>query len=637
MNIAAIRNSALSSIDEQNNLPTWKGGAWPGGSSFSNSGVSGLGVSGQYLQGLINLISDGNITLIQNGQQITISGSSQNSQLIGSYVSGLGIANNLLTGGIILSGLGSISLSQNGQIIYISGGNSQISDYFGVTGIRISGDSISGAISLAQAGNVYLIQNGNNIIISGKESLSSGITTGVVLGGVTGVGVSGNFTTGGINILSAGSISLIQNGQDITISGNESSQNNTQPIILSASASGYHISLIGSGGQTLTSGSLNPIFWSGIIRSNNLKWSNTEPSKIYISGAAGYYNLSANINLGINNVFDTYSWVRNGTEVLSSNNSSLANIYLSSNDYIEYCINPYTGSYISGNGYTDIIRIPDTAVLDIKNEKFSPNNIPGLIRWYSSSSGVLNSSGNPCSHGEPIYIWKDSSPNSKDIQSSNGNRPIYLSGIYNYNIPSIDFLSTGNFTGIMNLGEESCINSITIIARRNRKYTTGFGQIFNHDILNTNTTNLLNLHCPYSNGQTYLDLGTVPNQRINGIAQVYNSGIYDTIVSKRKENSSELIINGRQFLSANSSSWVEFINATGLLSLGGQYGQSTSIANAYFTDFLIYNRDLSAGELSLIDQYLGNYEVNYTININSQQTQSTESIGGILYLFNNFY
>ena len=50
MNIAAIRNSALSSIDEQNNLPTWKGGAWPGGSSLSSSGVSGLGVSGQYLR-----------------------------------------------------------------------------------------------------------------------------------------------------------------------------------------------------------------------------------------------------------------------------------------------------------------------------------------------------------------------------------------------------------------------------------------------------------------------------------------------------------------------------------------------------------------------------------------------------------
>lgn len=355
MNIAAIRNSALSSIDEQNNLPTWKGGAWPGGSSLSSSGVSGLGVSGQYLQGLINLISDGNITLIQNGQQITVSGSSQNSQLIGSYVSGLGIANNLLTGAITLSGLGSISLSQNGQIIYISGGNSQISDYFGVTGIRVSGDSISGAISFTQAGNVYLIQNGNNIIISGKESLSTGSSTGVAIGGVTGVGVSGNFTTGGINLKSAGSITLFQDGQDITISGNISSQGGT---VISSTGDGIYISLGNTGGQILNSGVFNAINWNSGIRSGILSFNQTEPSKIYIqTGCSGYYSISAYVNLNNNDLFDNYVWKKNGTNYLTNKSSNIANAYLNDGDYLEFYVNPVYSTSISGDINCDISNI----------------------------------------------------------------------------------------------------------------------------------------------------------------------------------------------------------------------------------------------------------------------------------------
>lgn len=303
MNIAAIRNSALSSIDEKNNLPTWKGGAWPGDSSFSNSGVSGLGVSGQYLQGLINLISNGNISLIQNGQQITISGSNQNSQIIGSYVSGLGIANNLLTGAVILSGLGSISLSQNNQIIYISGGNSQISDYFGVTGIRISGDSISGAISFTQAGNVYLIQNGNNIIISGSTSAQGGGT------------------------------------------------------VITSTGDGIYISLGNTGGQVLNSGVFNAINWNSGIRSGILTFNQSEPSKIYIqTGCSGYYSISAYVNLNNNDLFDNYVWKKNGNSYLTNKSSNIANTYLNDGDYLEYYINPVNSTSISGNINCDIVN-----------------------------------------------------------------------------------------------------------------------------------------------------------------------------------------------------------------------------------------------------------------------------------------
>lgn len=429
------------------------------------------------------------------------------------------------------------------------------------------------------------------------------------------------------------------------ISGVGGGGNSNQIINLISSASGHYISLLGSGGQILISGSLNPIFWTGFQRRNNLTWSDLDPSKLTIPGTSeGYYNLSAHINLGINSVFDTYAWIKNGTEILSSNNSSLANVYLSSGDYIEYCINSNTGSYISGNCSADIVRIPDTAVLDVKNEEFSPNNIPGLIRWYSASSGALNISGNQCLNGEEVYTWKNLASNpytQGDVGATQTFKSIYYTGSNSSPFPYLDFAGSGYYSGIYNFIQEGINNSLTIIIKRNRKFTTGNANIYSTAVSPdyTSANKRIVILLPYVNQTNYIQLGNDTSQTITSTnIPVFNSGEWDIIKICRKQSSADITINGKSYSSVSSNNWINFPDQTGFFAIGS-YSDSTLGVNceSYITDFLMYNRDLSAGELSLIDQYLGNYEVNYTINVNSQQTQSTESIGGILYLFNNFY
>ena len=375
-------------------------------------------------------------------------------------------------------------------------------------------------------------------------------------------------------------------------------------------SSGCYLSLSGSGGQYLNSGTPNAIFWNGIIRNQNISWNNSEPSKIYINNASGYYNISADISLDSNSVFDTYFWIKNGNKSLSNNNSNISNVYLNSGDYIEYYINSYTGTNISGNISCDIVRIPEQPAISISTKLFSPLDIPGCVRWYSASSGVLNSGGNPCSQGEEVYILKNLAQNSYingDISSHTYSRSIYLTGILNGSFPVLDFQSSGTYTGISNLRLEGLQNSFTIITKRNKKFTTGSANIF--QIGNNSTTNRLTLHAPFSNGTTYCDAGNATSLRLNGECQINNSGEWDIIIAKRRQSSSEFIINNRQYLNINSSSWPNFNNETGLFCLGTSFPTPDHNAdcNSYITDFLMYNRDLSAGELSLIDQYLGGY------------------------------
>lgn len=625
MNIAAIRNSALSSIDEKNNLPTWKGGAWPGGSSIGNSGVSGLGVSGQYLQGLINLVSNGNISLIQNGQQITISGSNQNSQIIGSYVSGLGIANNLLTGAVILSGLGSISLSQNGQIIYISGngGNSQISDYFGVTGIRISGDSISGAISFAQAGNVYLIQNGNNIIISGKESSSTGSLTGIVFGGVTGVGVSGNFTTGGINLLSAGSITLIQNGQNITISGSSTSQGGT---VISSTGDGIYISLGNTGGQILNSGAFNAINWNSGIRSGILTFDQNEPSKIYIqTGCSGYYNISAYVNLNNNDLFDNYVWKKNGTNYLTNKSSNIANAYLNDGDYLEFYVNPVYSTSISGNINCDISNIkvisPEFNLptgsgylyndgngnISWKNQiiNLSPLQIPKLIAWFSASSGILNSNNNICSNGEEIFKIKNIKNENDMIFRDN----IFSSGIKlftgtsEYPYPFIHISGKHSFTGIFNPSGYNIYRDYTFVSFSKKNNETGINYLFYTSGVNNSNINNRIVAIPNHSDQTmYFDVGSTA-YRLNSIGGSRNND-WNSHYFIKKDSNIKYLLNGNLINYSNNNGYPKIDNGT---SIGIWFGFPGIITNNYFSDILFFGKDLNSNDINILEKYFNNY------------------------------
>lgn len=199
--------------------------------------------------------------------------------------------------------------------------------------------SISGEAIISGRG-IEVSQTGNTIMIKGQP------------GGVTGIGKPGQLVTGGIEVISAGSVTILQSGTKIWISGEAMSGINPGIFI---SSTGTFISL-NSTGQTLNAGTTTPINWSNTIRYSNLYLADS--SRIYIDDNAGYYNLSAKLNSNTYNFNDEFAWRRNGTEILSNNNSSVTNTYLNANDYVEFIVNSYSGTTLS-TSYCDIVKIPD--------------------------------------------------------------------------------------------------------------------------------------------------------------------------------------------------------------------------------------------------------------------------------------
>lgn len=261
-----------------------------------------------------------------------------------------------------------------------------------LNGISAFGYPIISGNAIISGSGISVSQQDNIIIVAGTQG-------GTTLGGITGVGVSGNFTTGGINLLAEGSITLTQSGQNIIIGGGGGGGG----TVITSTGDGIYLSLGNTGGQILSSGVFNAINWSSGIRSGILTFNQSSPSKIYIqTGCSGYYSISAYVNLNQNDLFDNYVWKKNGNNYLTNKSSNIVNTYLNDGDYLEFYINPIYSTSISGDINCDISNIKT-----ITNKSNLPNSGNGYlhkdnngnINWNSIFCKMIQVSGVPVLHG----------------------------------------------------------------------------------------------------------------------------------------------------------------------------------------------------------------------------------------------
>lgn len=113
-----------------------------------------------------------------------------------------------ISGHAYISGSGIEVIQENDTIIL-----KNIQQPGGVTGVGLSGQLTTGGITLYQAGNIFITQSDQNIIISGSGA------SDLLHGGVTGIGVSGDFLTGAIKTTGVGTVSVFTQYDTLFISG----------------------------------------------------------------------------------------------------------------------------------------------------------------------------------------------------------------------------------------------------------------------------------------------------------------------------------------------------------------------------------------------------------------------------------
>jgi hypothetical protein len=234
-------------------------------------------------------------------------------------------------------------------------------------------------------------------------------------------------------------------------------------------------------------------------------------------------------------------------------------------------------------------KLNSTSILRPYSNTFTPSNITGLLAWWKSDAGVLNASDATAANTDPVKTWQDQSGNARHLQQGTaGNRPTLNTTAFNS--PVIDFnealghflittttqpADTAPYTIFLTWAPKVGVNNASIVFNTNQ---AGVGSFFLEDT-GTDTFYL-------NAGSSVLGVTYTPG------SWAYSSLVYNGASSKHYKDGVQ------QGTTANPGAR----NLAGFCL--GAYITGGDPTHMYVAECLIYNAELSAGDLASVHAYL---------------------------------
>jgi hypothetical protein len=214
--------------------------------------------------------------------------------------------------------------------------------------------------------------------------------------------------------------------------------------------------------------------------------------------------------------------------------------------------------------------------------------VSGLLAWWKSDAGVLNPSNAGAGHSDHVKTWQDQSGNSRSLEQNTGaNRPTYNTSSFSRPVIEFDelgpdFLITSTtqpsdtvpYTIFLTWAPRTGVNNASIVFNTNQ---AGVGSFFLEDA-GTDTF--------------YLNAGA----SVLGSAYTLNSFAYSAIVFNGA--SSKHYKNGTLIGTDNPGTRALAGFCLGAYITGGDP------THMYVSECLIFNSELSAGDLANMHSYL---------------------------------
>jgi fibronectin-binding autotransporter adhesin len=403
----------------------------PGGNTAGNTGL--------IYSGTLSLAGGNNITLSQNGNQITISGGTVGPAFSGGVSTGGNTAGATGVTGtqLVFAGGNNITLSQTtgaaGASITISGANQ-----LPVVNASVGGNTTgtlalisSGTLSLVGGNNVTLSQVGNAITISAGTANPANLTVSA--------GGSSN-TYGGITLSNSNGVSFGLNNGTITASISQSVQTqNVIDVTLGGNTSGT-LALISSGTMFLAGGNnvtLSQVGNSVTISANTAAAATLSVSAGASSGAFGGITLSNsnNVAFGLNNGTITAQ----ASAIVSAGASvgSFTGLTLSNSNNVSFGVNAGTvtasasqsvQTQASGNIAGTGITTASTAGSVLVGTQNTAGISLGVPKWLTAATGqfsggisnIGNTSGNTGITGTQLVLAGGNNVTLSQVTGANG-------------------------------------------------------------------------------------------------------------------------------------------------------------------------------------------------------------------------
>jgi hypothetical protein len=234
-------------------------------------------------------------------------------------------------------------------------------------------------------------------------------------------------------------------------------------------------------------------------------------------------------------------------------------------------------------------KLSSRSILGAYQNTFSPADVSGLLSWWKADTGVLNASDATAANTDPVKTWQDQSGNARHLQQGTaGNRPIFNSSSFSQ--PVIEFDETGPdflittttqpsdtppFTVFILWAPRVGVNNAAIVFNTNQ---AGVGAFFLEDT-GTDTFYL-------NSGSSVLGVAYTPG------SWAYSSLVYNGASSKHYKDGVQ------QGTTANPGAR----NLAGFCL--GAYITGGDPTHMYVAECLIYNAELSAGDLASVHAYL---------------------------------
>jgi hypothetical protein len=234
-------------------------------------------------------------------------------------------------------------------------------------------------------------------------------------------------------------------------------------------------------------------------------------------------------------------------------------------------------------------KLSSRSILGAYQNTFSPADVTGLLAWWKSDTGVLNASDAAAANTDPVKTWQDQSGNARHLQQGTaGNRPAYKTALYNTPVLEFDEVNA-NFL-ITTTTQPADTQPLTVFLLWAPRVGVNNAAI----VFNTNQAGVGNFFLEDTGTDTfYLNAGAfVLGAAYTPGSWAYSALVYNGASSKHYKNGVQ------QGTTANPGNR----NLAGFCL--GAYITGGDPTHMYVSECLIFNSELSAGDLASMHTYL---------------------------------
>lgn len=263
---------------------------------------------------------------------------------------------------------------------------------------------------------------------------------------------------------------------------------------------------------------------------------------------------------------------------------------------------PIANPLLDVDGYIDPVNLINPYAYATGGGAFDPLSISGCVLWLKADGSCYNTGTTQATDGQTVETWVDESATTATVtQATSGSRPTFKTNIVNGK-PVLRFDGSDDYFPVTISGLSSSSGLTCFFVSIKDADPPAYNQAAAPVNGFTSLSTAWNAHIPFSNGLTYLSMGT--DTRKDAITLTKAVNVWRVMSLRSASASYALYIDGTSDYSTGTNT--VGIGDTANIGASAAYPGSTDFRfDGDIAEILLYNSALSTGDREAVEDYLG--------------------------------